>query len=595
MGFLQRCDVTSPSNGIGFGSHSGFSAALAARGGEPRWVSVSKRLFILKLRRLAKAYYDGNSFLRANVALSVILRLSPDDPRALFRRGLVALELDHLDLAIASFERSAASKPLNWNILVQLGQALTLNGEYAKARETLDAAHAIAPDSLAVLIALAHMYRRFGSAEEAGALLSRAVRLYPRSAAPLIAMGLNCLDRARKTDAIACFEKAAALAPDDPRPYYQLANAGNYTEANHPHIAQLQRLLGEKRLSRDDRCAVHFALGDAYDDAGHWDSAFQQYRRGNRLKKCGFDRGALRRGVDRRLRVFTKDYVESHAAFGDIERGGSLIFIVGMPRSGTSLVEQILATHPDVYAGGERNDVAQLANRLQSQSGVRNPYPACLGELSPEAIDAIAHCHVAKVRELSNGAARFVDKMPMNCFDIGLIAVLFPRAKLIHCRRDPRDTCVSCFFQDFAGCPWAYDMANIAFFYREYARIMSRWHSVLMGRIHEVRYEELVRSAEPVTRNLFRYCGLTWTDRCLEFHTTERFVDTASLWQVKTPLYATSVGRWKNYARHLGPLIGALGDSISREECGLAGLPASGARSADGRTRTANSSVNGSD
>jgi hypothetical protein len=235
------------------------------------------------------------------------------------------------------------------------------------------------------------------------------------------------------------------------------------------------------------------------------------------------------------------------------------VFIVGMVRSGTSLVEQILSSHPDVHGAGELPDIIQITNGLQDFLGASAPYPECLSLLKQEHLDALAQHYLEHLKQISPDARRVVDKMPGNFMHLGLIEMLFPEARVIHCMRDPVDTCLSAYFQDFSRShPYAYDLSNLGAFYRAYLKVMAHWRKILRLPLFELQYEDLIANQEQVSRALIEFCGLEWDDRCLQFHETQRFVGTASYDQVNRPLYKQSVARWKRYERHLGPLLAAL-------------------------------------
>jgi hypothetical protein len=230
-----------------------------------------------------------------------------------------------------------------------------------------------------------------------------------------------------------------------------------------------------------------------------------------------------------------------------------------MPRSGTTLVEQILSSHPAVYGAGELKDIGELANSLPGMIGTNKPFPQNIALLTRVHLDRLATTYLDRLRELSPDALRVTDKM-LGFIYLGLIELILPGARVIHCVRDPQDTCLSAYFQDFSEShPYAYDLHNLGVYYSGYRRIMNNWKNVLINvRMMEVSYEELVRNQEAVSRRMIDFCDLPWDDRCLQFHENRRYVATASYDQVRQPMYRSSVGRWKNYERHLNKLKAAL-------------------------------------
>jgi hypothetical protein len=264
---------------------------------------------------------------------------------------------------------------------------------------------------------------------------------------------------------------------------------------------------------------------------------------------------------------FTASVVESGAKGSDSPLP---VFIVGMPRSGTTLVEQILASHPQVYGGGELRDLKEMVSQVWNSSG--NSLSPGQTPLVPEppAIRCLADGYLRQRLALSRGALRTTDKMPTNFYYLGLIALMFPNARILHCRRDPLDVCLSCYFTNFRDPPlYASDLEDLGFYYGHYQRLMEHWRKVLPHSILDVQYEELIENQEAVSRRMVEFCGLSWDDRCLEYYKSDRPVQTCSVWQVRQPIYSTSVGRWKHYAQHLDPLVQALElAGIRFAECG---------------------------
>ena len=233
---------------------------------------------------------------------------------------------------------------------------------------------------------------------------------------------------------------------------------------------------------------------------------------------------------------------------------------MGFPRSGTTLVEQILASHPKVFGAGELPDIPSIANTLPRHVPGNGSYPTCAPHLAPDAFRGFGEAYLRRTRQINATAERIVDKMPTNYLHVGLIRLLLPSARAIHCRRNALDTCLSCYFQRFrTGHEFSYELRHLGSCYQNYERLMAHWCHVLSDHILELDYETLTDELEPSARNLLAFCGLEWDDRCLEFHRTQREVATASNWQVRRPVYRSSVGRWRNYETHLGPLRQALG------------------------------------
>src|SRR5208283_4743952 len=275
------------------------------------------------------------------------------------------------------------------------------------------------------------------------------------------------------------------------------------------------------------------------EQAGRHDEAFAHYRQGNDSARQmfaqvgqAFDPHEHCRQVDRLLAAFDRPYFERAGALGSASE--LPVFIVGMPRSGTTLVEQILASHPQVFGAGELPDIQKLEAALPGILG--EPYPACMERLDRATVQALAGGHLQRLAERGGAARRITDKQPSNHLHLGLIRTLFPRARVIHCRREPLDTCLSCYFHHFEAMPFTTSLEWLGVCYRQYQRLMAHWRDVLPGGFLEIRYEDLVADQEAVTRQLVAFCGLEWDERCLAFHENPRAVQTASAVQVRQPI-----------------------------------------------------------
>jgi tetratricopeptide (TPR) repeat protein len=355
------------------------------------------------------------------------------------------------------------------------------------------------------------------------------------------------------------YQTAIRLQPDYAEAYFNLCAVRKFTSTD-TEVSAIEELLGRTDLSTQDRSFLHFAAGKMYDDAGEYERAFGHYEHGNLLEQTGFDSGEHHRFVEKLAETFDANTLA--ARFGQGYPSELPVFVVGMPRSGTTLVEQILASHAKVFGAGELPDIPSIADTLPKHSLDDSHYPECLNSLEPEVLHGFGEAYLKRIQMLGKPAGepcRIVDKNPMNHQHLGLIALLLPKARVIHCRRDPLDTCLSCYFQRFKhGHNYSNDLGNLGFYYRAYERLMEHWRTALPIPILEVDYESVVTDQEKVTRRLTDFCELEWDEGCLQFHQARRTVETASNWQVRQPIYRSAVNRWQNYAAHLGPLHEAL-------------------------------------
>jgi tetratricopeptide (TPR) repeat protein len=435
-----------------------------------------------------------------------------------------------------------------------LGWVLAKLGRYEEAVACLDQAIALDPEDPTAHFALGTtLYLRKelpGSESE----FRRAVALAPDYAAGWHELGAVLRSSGRFDEAVLCFRRARDIDPDWPEVDRSLAVTGQQA-ADEAQLRRLEVLLKNRGRSVADRISAGFALGTLLDNAERWDEAFPCFAETNALHRqqrtaAGerFDIGALRQQVDNLIELATPDFF-SAAAWGNPSQAP--VFIVGMPRSGTSLVEQIAASHSRVFGSGELHALEKIWEMLSAHNRGR----------PVETWDAayarrLADRHVGSLQALGNGAVRIIDKMPDNIFFLWLIAALFPAARIILCRRDPRDVCLSCYFHHFTeGHLYAYDLTDCGARASEVDRLASHWLRVLPLEILVIDYEKLVGDLEAQSRRLIEFLGLEWEPVCLDFHLTERAVLTASAWQVRQPLYTRSVGRWRHYERHLAPLL----------------------------------------
>jgi tetratricopeptide (TPR) repeat protein len=405
-----------------------------------------------------------------------------------------------------------------------LASVLLTQGKPEAARESCDKALQLDPANIDAIALSAYIAKRMGDTEKAFRLLAPLVQRGVEQVNVSVTFATVSRDLSRQAKAIELMEKTLGSNP---------------------------------ALSVTGRTNLHFNLGMLYDNTRQYDKAFYHYRQSNMLKPLTFDQADYARLIERIIAIHSP---ESMARMPRARvHSDRPIFIVGMVRSGTTLVEQILSSHPDVHGAGELPAITEITRTLPAFLGTADRYPECLPKLNQEAADVMARRYVDRLAQIAPQAKRVTDKLPGNFMYLGLIELLFPGARVIHCMRDPVDTCLSAYFQDFSSNhPYAYGLSNLGAFYRGYLRLMAHWRKVIRLPQFEIKYEDLIADQERVTRSLVEFCGLEWDNCCLQFHETKRFVGTASNDQVNRPLYKQSVARWKNYEQYLGPLLAAL-------------------------------------
>ncbi len=507
---------------------------------------------------LGRALLDGGWVEEAADSLRLATALL-DDAAAHYDLAL-ALRRQRLDAdAMAAYRRAIELAPTLIEAHAGLAELLELAGDYAEAAQCLHRAAALAPDTSPGLLHLAKALIFDQDYTAAEKTLRAAVGRDPGDDLALKHLGDVLLRQGRFAEAISAFERVLALNPRQVSAYFTIAEARKCTEADRPRLARMLAALDDAPLDEADRVLLHFAIGKLLDDLGEYHGAIRHFDAANRIRgrHAKFDTVEFADFFDRLTQRFTREFFAAHKSLGEDDE--TPLFIVGMPRSGTTLVEQILSRHPAIGAGGELPFWIRRANG----SG---PLEAMF--LSPHAGRALALEYLSLLRRIAPSAARVTDKLPFNVLCVGVIHLLLPKARIIQCRRHPVDTCLSIYFTHFQQTlPFASDRRALVAAYRQYARLMDHWRAVLPAQCFlEVEYEKLVCDREAVTRRLIDFAGVEWNDACLSPERNPRPVATASLWQARQPVYASSVGRWRRYE----PWLDELRQLLSAED-GAAG------------------------
>lgn len=461
----------------------------------------------------------------------------------------LAIALDHLGRtteALHPFQMVAKLRPDLHAMSARLGQLHEARGEIAEAVAASEAAADAAPP-VDALVHRAQAARIAGALTEASALLRQAVALNPLASTAHIRLGHILIQEGQTAEGIKSLQEGLRLEPNQTPAWHALSTQMKFTPDDQPLIEQMRAILAKPDLSPGLALFLHFALGKAHDDLGAYAAAIGSFDAGNRIRAraARMDRAALTIHVEQTIAQTPSDYLTWRPDLANPDQ--TPILIVGMPRSGTTLVEQILSSHPKVAAGGEL--------RFWRHEG-RTPLGAFDRSAKPDAARALADQYLATLRAISPDAERVTDKMPFNFSRLGLIRQIFPNAVIIHCRRNPVDICLSIYTTLFeAAHSFAADRGDLVAYYRRYERLMAHWRQVLPAdRFLDVQYEDLVAAPEPITRRLIAACGLEWDDACLAPHLNTRRIATASLWQARQPIYRTSVARWRRYEPWLGEL-----------------------------------------
>lgn len=438
------------------------------------------------------------------------------------------------------------------------GELLFRTNRFQEAVECYKHALALTPENLDILDNLGSAYVGLSNIESALKTFEMALEKEPNRLSTLIAMEQAYQNDGQLDKAIDLCDRIVTLDTTKPTGHILKSRIIN-AKSNDKLVEDLLRFTDCD--NKEDQTKVHFALGKAFDDRSDYQEAFRHYAIANTLRndELNYVKEQTELEFTKLINFFTPDL------FNNKDIGittDTPILIVGMPRSGTTLTEQILSSHPSVMPAEKVDFWPTTSRHLPLRLHTSTQYPECLNQLTHGNAYEIATMYMSTLHKIagSNIEPRYItDKMPHNFLNIGLIALLFPNVKFVHTKRDPIDTCLSIYFQNFTNYhSYAFDLNNLGFYYKQYERIMNHWHQVLPGRIIDINYSDIVSDPEYWTRKLISHFDLEWSDSCLAPHKLERTVKTASLWQVRQPIYKTSIQRWKNYELYIQPLIEAL-------------------------------------
>ena len=503
--------------------------------------------------RLADACCKLHRWTEAIKAYQRVLALRDDDVDTMIKLGSAYSAVQLFAESVLLYERALAILPDNALVHRHLGASLRRMGQIKKSIECFERSIRLRPDYVKARINLAQALSQLGKAEEARVPLEEAIELEPDDAEAHLQLASTFRQLGQKELAIERLEQFLTIRPACGEAYYQIS------------IIRPERELisvVEKRLSdgcpKVDTMYCHFALGNLLNDSKSYDQAFRHFLIGNKLQRETFTyhAGDTSQVVDRLIQVYCKDFFAGKRQFGSASP--LPVFILGMPRSGTTLTEQILSSHPLVHGAGETETFPEVNRSIVQQLEYAEPSPECMSLVDGKMVEEYSARYLQDLALHCPTAARITDKFPHNFLEIGLIKTLFPDARIIHCQRNPLDNCTSIFFHCFTTFKASFELTELGQYYLQYQRLMSHWHKLFPGEIFTVQYEDLVLDQERVSKQLIEYIGLEWDENCLDFQHNERNVSSPSNMQVRQPMYKSSVNRWKLYEKQLQPLIEVL-------------------------------------
>lgn len=479
-----------------------------------------------------------------------VLRIDPDHAVAHTKLGAALCYLGEYREAEQILRRAVELDRRSAEAHLNLGALLYYKGEFAASETVLRRAAKLDPRNAETLVSLGQTLGVRSRLDDAKDCFAKALVLKPRNASALCGLGWLASIEGRFDDCEKLYREALAADPRKPRAWASLAEIRRMTTADGEWLENVKRLITAD-MPPFEEAALRFAMGKYFDDLGNFAQAFGEYRRANELQKLvarPYDRSERSSFVDETIRVYTADEMRRRVEGGASE-SMKPVFVIGMMRSGTSLVEQIIASHASAAGAGELDFWKDAARRYRDRLPRGVPDAPLAKKLASSYLD--------ELNGHSRNALRVVDKSTFNSDYLGLIHAVFPNARIIYLRRDPVDTCLSCYFQQFAnGASFTLDLADLAHYYREHHRLIQHWRAVLpTSSLLEVPYAELVADQESWSRRMVEFIGLEWDPRCLEYYTTQRPVVTASNWQVRQRIYSSSVGRWQKYQRFIRPLL----------------------------------------
>ena len=543
---------------------------------------------------LGRALVGQKKFEQAEAAYDKAIEAAPNNAAAENNLGNLHMQQRRYDLAEAAFLRAieidsgfllafsnlaTTYMAMNWldraeevcraalkinpnfvPAVQSLGVVLSRNQQFDAAEQTFRHVLDLAPNHNQAISNLASLYSTQARFDEAERLFKTAITLNPNSTHAHLNLGICYSELGQMEASLKCLRKAIACDPNNIDAYYALSTSGK-EKLDKAALDHLEGLVEDTEISlpTEQKTKALFALGMQTEGA----LSFGWFLKGNKLgakiltsEVGAFDPEHHQSAFDRLKATFTEEFFKARKNWGN--QSEVPVFVIGMPRSGTTLVEQIISAHSNADGAGERSDIPAFIRNFNQASGGEDSFPDNIQNLTEVQIGEWAEDYLDKFENLDS-AARIVDKLPFNYAHLWLIQLMFPKAKVIHCKRDARDIGLSCFQQNFVKPhPWSCDLGHIGQYYNAYADLTAHWQNTLSLSFIDVCYEDVVVNSEAESRRLIDFLGLDWEPSILDFHTSARSVKTASKWQVREPIYAGSIGRWKEFEDQLKPMIEAL-------------------------------------
>jgi tetratricopeptide (TPR) repeat protein len=481
------------------------------------------------------------------------LSIYPEYARVHYNIGVAFQRTGRIENAISSYQKTLSITPEDVEANINLGVLLKSLDRVEEAVACYKRALKINPDHAEAYNNLGVIYQEQSLLDKAESCSRKALSINPEYAEAYNNLGSTLKKQGLLEEAISCCQKALLINPGHAESHFLMSSLHKYKEGD-PLLIEMEQLYSQPGIGEEQRVHLSFGLGKAYEDVGNYEKSFLCLKEGNRIK-----RSTIKYSIDGAVaefnqikRTFSKSFINDNKGAGIPDK--TPVFIIGMPRSGTSLVEQILASHPEVYGAGELPFVINIMSQMRKrfQTGATSEVISGYNE---EFIAELGREYIEKTRELSPDSLFITDKMPHNFLWVGAIRMSLPNAKIICCRRDPMDNCLSIYKNIFhTGHNYSFDLQELGQYYLLYQDLMNYWHELFPGKIYDIYYEALVSNQKEETTKLLDHCGLTWDDACLSFHKTSRSVNTASAVQVRKPVYKDSMQLWKRYESQLQPL-----------------------------------------